>query len=290
MDREYGQQGGGDEFVHSREGRGQPNSSHDEAHLRGRPASSGPREFVREVAEAFDELMIPMFEGYMVSMKDHISNEVSKVMKSIEATNDSIAAVEKFVKSEFAILRKASTGDDIFPDDPFSGYSPDRPSFAHHNSSPSPQTNHGTAPIRNVKDSSETDGNAVAVEKFIPSATATSDPNIVPTETLCEKFGPFETAPADPNCVLVEKSVPSETAPSHPNIVPSEALCEKSGQVETAPANPNIVPTEPLCEGTGAMMPLSSPGLDHSVAVIEVRLPPLMPHTSLLRLLEALHV
>ncbi|KAL0708443.1 hypothetical protein Bca4012_074869 [Brassica carinata] len=62
MDREYRQQRGGNDVVHSR---------------RKRPTN----------------------------MKDHISNELSKVMTAVAATNASIAAVENFVKTEFATLQ-----------------------------------------------------------------------------------------------------------------------------------------------------------------------------------------
>ncbi|KAG2301018.1 hypothetical protein Bca52824_029669 [Brassica carinata] len=113
MDREYGQQRGGNDVVHSQEGRDQSSMRQDEAHIGGRPSSSGVADLVRQAAEAYEAQLLPVFEGYMVSMKDHISNELSKVMTAVAATNASIAAVENFVKTEFATLRKESTGVDM---------------------------------------------------------------------------------------------------------------------------------------------------------------------------------
>ncbi|KAF2560875.1 hypothetical protein F2Q70_00014273 [Brassica cretica] len=46
-DREYGQQGGGDDVVHSREGRGQPSMRQGEAPIGGRPTSAGVGNLVR---------------------------------------------------------------------------------------------------------------------------------------------------------------------------------------------------------------------------------------------------
>ncbi|KAF2592643.1 hypothetical protein F2Q70_00042546 [Brassica cretica] len=60
-----------------------------------------------------------MFEGYMVSMKDHISEELSKLMTEVASANSSIAAVETFVKTELATLRNSTTGVDMYGGDLF---------------------------------------------------------------------------------------------------------------------------------------------------------------------------
>ncbi|KAF3539218.1 hypothetical protein F2Q69_00018744 [Brassica cretica] len=65
-------------------------------------------------AEAFEAQLLPMFEGYMVSMKDHISKELSKLMTEVASANSSIAAVETFVKTELATLRNSTTGVDMY--------------------------------------------------------------------------------------------------------------------------------------------------------------------------------
>ncbi|KAG2332157.1 hypothetical protein Bca52824_003337 [Brassica carinata] len=164
MDREYRQQRGGNDVVHSREGRDQPSMRQDEAHIGGRPSSSGVADLVRQAAEAYEAQMLPVFEGYMVSMKDHISNELSKVMTAVAATNASIAAVENFVKTEFATLRKESTGVDMNGGEQFSGYSGGSPSSSQAPFFPSRQTKQGTADTRgDVQDPpqiDELDGNA----------------------------------------------------------------------------------------------------------------------------------
>ena len=118
-DREYGQQGGGDDVVHSGEGRGQPSMRQGEAPIGGRPTSAGVGDLVRQVAEAFEAQLLPMFEGYMVSMKDHISEELSKLMTEVASANSFIAAVETFVKTELATLRNSTTGVDMYDGDLF---------------------------------------------------------------------------------------------------------------------------------------------------------------------------
>ncbi|CAF2054337.1 BnaC06g02040D [Brassica napus] len=118
-DREYGQQGGGDDVVHSGEGRGQPSMRQGEAPIGGRPTSAGVGDLVRQVAEAFEAQLLPMFEGYMVSMKDHISEELSKLMTEVASANSFIAAVETFVKTELATLRNSTIGVDMYGGDLF---------------------------------------------------------------------------------------------------------------------------------------------------------------------------
>ena len=169
-DREYRQQGGGDDVVHSGEGRGQPSMREGEAPIGGRPTSAGVGDLVRQAAEAFEAQLLPMFEGYMVSMKDHISKELSKLMTEVASANSSIAAVETFVKTELATLRNGTAGVDMYGGDLFSGYSPAMRSPSHGPSSPSRQRNKGTAETRvDAEDSpqiDELDGNA-AIGKVI---------------------------------------------------------------------------------------------------------------------------
>ncbi|CAN6992575.1 unnamed protein product [Brassica oleracea var. botrytis] len=107
-------QGGGDDVIHSGEGRGQPSMRQGEAPIGGRPTSAGVGDLVRQAAEAFEAQLLPMFEGYMVSMKDHISKELSKLMTEVASANSSIAAVETFVKTELATLRNSTTGVDMY--------------------------------------------------------------------------------------------------------------------------------------------------------------------------------
>ncbi|KAL0709808.1 hypothetical protein Bca4012_016786 [Brassica carinata] len=187
MDREYGQQRGGNDVVHSREGRDQPSMRQDEAHIGGRPSSSGVADLVRQAAEAYEAQMLPVFEGYMVSMKDHISNELSKVMTAVAATNASIAAVENFVKTEFATLRKESTGVDMNGGEQFSGYSGGSPSSSQAPFFPSRQTKQGTADTRgDVQDPpqiDELDGNAATGEDDVGGSVATKGDEIVTKKT-----------------------------------------------------------------------------------------------------------
>ncbi|CAF2004002.1 unnamed protein product [Brassica napus] len=112
-------QGGGDDVVHSGEGRGQPSMRQGEAPIGGRPTSAGFGDFVRQAAEAFEAQLLPMFEGYMISMKDHISKELRKLMTEVASANSSIAAVETFVKTELATLRNSTTGVDMYGGDLF---------------------------------------------------------------------------------------------------------------------------------------------------------------------------
>ncbi|CAF2205689.1 unnamed protein product [Brassica napus] len=191
-DREYRQQGGGDDVVHSGEGRGQPSMREGEARIGGRPTSAGVGDLVRQAAEAFEAQLLPMFEGYMVSMKDHISKELSKLMTEVASANSSIAAVETFVKTELATLRNGTAGVDMYGGDLFSGYSPAMRSPSHGPSSPSRQRNKGTADTRvDAEDSpqiDEVDGNAAIGKKSCPSEMAPGDPKSDPPESLIEEI------------------------------------------------------------------------------------------------------
>ncbi|CAN6999154.1 unnamed protein product [Brassica rapa subsp. trilocularis] len=190
-DRKYWQQGGGDDVVHSGEGRGQPSMRQGEAPIGGRPTSAGVGDLVRQAAEAFEAQLLPMFEGYMVSMKDHISKELSKLMTKVASANSSIAAVETFVKTELATLRNGTAGVDMYGGDLFSGYSPAMRSPSHGPSSPSRQRNKGNAETRvDVEDSpqiDELDGNAAIGKKSCLSETAPGDPKSDRPESLIEE-------------------------------------------------------------------------------------------------------
>uniref|UniRef100_M4DGK2 Ubiquitin-like protease family profile domain-containing protein n=1 Tax=Brassica campestris TaxID=3711 RepID=M4DGK2_BRACM len=191
-DREYRQPGGGADVVHSGEGRGQPSMREGEARIGGRPTSAGVGDLVRQAAEAFEAQLLPMFEGYMVSMKDHISKELSKLMTEVASANSSIAAVETFVKTELATLRNGTAGVDMYSGDLFSGYSPAMRSPSHGPSSPSRQRNKGTADTRvDAEDSpqiDEVDGNAAIGKKSCPSEMAPGDPKSDPPESLIEEI------------------------------------------------------------------------------------------------------
>ncbi|CAF2098777.1 unnamed protein product [Brassica napus] len=162
-----------------------------EAPIGGRPTSAGVGDLVRQAAEAFEAQLLPMFEGYMVSMKDHISKELSKLMTEVASANSSIAAVETFVKTELATLRNGTAGVDMYSGDLFSGYSPAMRSPSHGPSSPSRQRNKGTAETRvDVEDSpqiDELDGNAAIGKKSCLSETAPGDPKSDRLESLIEE-------------------------------------------------------------------------------------------------------
>ncbi|CAG7871539.1 unnamed protein product [Brassica rapa] len=123
-----------------------------------------------------------MFEGYMVSMKDHISKELSKLMTEVASANFSIAAVEAFVKTELATLRNGTVGVNMYGGDLFSGYSPAIPSPTHGPSSPSRQRDKGTAETRvDVEDSpkiDELDGNAAIRKETVTAAMPTSSSGV----------------------------------------------------------------------------------------------------------------
>ncbi|CDY49455.1 BnaA10g06450D [Brassica napus] len=162
-----------------------------EAPIGGRPTSAGVGDLVRQAAEAFEAQLLPMFEGYMVSMKDHISKELSKLMTEVASANSSIDAVETFVKTELATLRNGTAGVAMYGGDLFSGYSPAMRSPSHGPSSPSRQRNKGTAETRvDAEDSpqiDELDGNAAIGKKSCPSETAPGDPKSDRPESLIEE-------------------------------------------------------------------------------------------------------
>ncbi|CAF2324517.1 unnamed protein product, partial [Brassica napus] len=220
-DREYRQQGGSDDVVHSGEGRCQPSMREGEAPIGGRPTSAGVGDLVRQAAEAFEAQLLPMFEGYMVSMKDHISKELSKLMTEVASANSSIDAVETFVKTELATLRNGTAGVAMYGGDLFSGYSPAMRSPSHGPSSPSRQRNKGTAETRvDAEDSpqiDELDGNAAIGKKSCPSETAPGDPKSDRPESLIEETvtGAMPTSSSGVDAFLDVSEVPplSDTPP-----------------------------------------------------------------------------
>ncbi|CAH8392549.1 unnamed protein product [Eruca vesicaria subsp. sativa] len=105
MDKEYGKERRGSGVRHSREARGRPFRSHDEGANGGQPSSAGVADLVRLAAQAFESQLLPMFEGYMDSMKDHIFSEFQTMKNGVSSARASIASLETFVKAEFANLQ-----------------------------------------------------------------------------------------------------------------------------------------------------------------------------------------
>ncbi|KAF8084767.1 hypothetical protein N665_0702s0005 [Sinapis alba] len=110
-----GQQGGVDSGADSRERRGQSCMRPEEAPIGGQDISGG---FVH---------MVPMFEGYMVRIKEHITSELGSLHTEVASSTAFIAALELFVKNEFATPGNASSNDEyMYMEDPFGAYSPHR--------------------------------------------------------------------------------------------------------------------------------------------------------------------
>ncbi|WZZ07233.1 hypothetical protein YC2023_093154 [Brassica napus] len=250
-DREYRQQGGGDDVVHSGEGRGQPSMREGEARIGGRPTSAGVGDLVRQAAEAFEAQLLPMFEGYMVSMKDHISKELSKLMTEVASANSSIAAVETFVKTELATLRNGTAGVDMYGGDLFSGYSPAMRSPSHGPSSPSRQRNKGTADTRvDAEDSpqiDEVDGNAAIGKKSCPSEMAPGDPKSDPPESLIEEIvtGAMPTSSSGVDAFL-DVSEPSSSIPATDGGNAVVSASAEAGTTFLQPPVSSLVTLEPL--------------------------------------------
>uniref|UniRef100_M4E648 Ubiquitin-like protease family profile domain-containing protein n=1 Tax=Brassica campestris TaxID=3711 RepID=M4E648_BRACM len=175
-----------------------------------------------------------MFEGYMVSMKDHISKELSKLMTEVASANFSIAAVEAFVKTELATLRNGTVGVNMYGGDLFSGYSPAIPSPTHGPSSPSRQRDKGTAETRvDVEDSpkiDELDGNAAIRKETVTAAMPTSSSGV---DVFVDVSEPSSSIPSsDGGNAVVSASAEAGTTLLQPpvsSLVTSEVSFTNSG-------------------------------------------------------------
>ncbi|KAJ4894733.1 DUF1985 domain-containing protein [Raphanus sativus] len=127
VDKEHEHQRVGDSEVHSREARGQQFKSRDDAPTGGRSTCPGVANLVRLAAEAYEEHLLPMFEGYMVSIKDHIFSEFRSLQTEVDSANSFISKLDSFVRLEFSALRNASTFPHMYGGDTHGGYSPRMP-------------------------------------------------------------------------------------------------------------------------------------------------------------------
>ncbi|KAH0926424.1 hypothetical protein HID58_018680 [Brassica napus] len=261
-----------------------------EAPIGGRPTSAGVGDLVRQAAEAFEAQLLPMFEGYMVSMKDHISKELSKLMTEVASANSSIAAVETFVKTELATLRNGTAGVDMYSGDLFSGYSPAMRSPSHGPSSPSRQRNKGTAETRvDVEDSpqiDELDGNAAIGKKSCLSETAPGDPKSDRLESLIEETvtgaTPTSSSGVDVFVDVSEECIfltvqPSSSIPASDGGNAVVSASAEAGTTFLQPAVSSLVTSEtenPQAPSTLLSSPFSAPLSDTpppaSSAVVEV--------------------
>ncbi|KAL0711289.1 hypothetical protein Bca4012_018267 [Brassica carinata] len=160
----------------TREGRDQPSMRQDEAHIGGRPSSS--------VLQIWLDKRLRRMKRKCYLCLRAIWSQGHDLQS---ATNASIAAVENFVKTEFATLRKESTGVDMNGGEQFSGYSGGSPSSSQAPFFPSRQTKQGTADTRgDVQDPpqiDELDGNAATGEDDVGGSVATKGDEIVTKKT-----------------------------------------------------------------------------------------------------------
>ncbi|KAF8100501.1 hypothetical protein N665_0223s0027 [Sinapis alba] len=236
-----GQQGGVDSGADSRERRGQSCMRPEDAPIGGPDISGG-----------FSHL-VPMFEMYMIRLKDHITTELGSLRKEVASSTASIAALELFVKNEFATIRNASSNNEhMYTEDPCGAYSP--------HMQPSPlgatftdtQPAHGASVPMSTHDAGPQSYVATnGAERSSPCDELQPDPNIVVTDGFVELSNPTETTQEDIPIVGPDASGevenPTPTLPSAqlsppPSDPPRDASTESFVHVTESPIVPTTVP------------------------------------------------
>ncbi|KAG2239314.1 hypothetical protein Bca52824_090174 [Brassica carinata] len=103
--------------------------------------------------------LVPLLEGYMGRIKEHITAEFGSIRTEVAATTSSVAALESFVKTEFARLKDSlSNCDPMFTGDPFAAFSPHRNEAPAGATSVDRQHDHGDSfPISTRNDGTQSD-------------------------------------------------------------------------------------------------------------------------------------
>ncbi|KAL0875673.1 LOW QUALITY PROTEIN: hypothetical protein Bca101_025378 [Brassica carinata] len=73
---------------------------------------------LRRAADAYEEKVIPMFEGYMLSLKGHFDNEVGVLRTELKTVTKSIRGLDEKVSTEFEKMRTLIKCGGYFEDDP----------------------------------------------------------------------------------------------------------------------------------------------------------------------------
>ena len=73
---------------------------------------------LRRAADAYEEKVIPMFEGYMLSLKAHLDNEVGVLRTDLKTVTKSIRGLDAKVSTEFEKIRTLIKCGGYSEDDP----------------------------------------------------------------------------------------------------------------------------------------------------------------------------
>ncbi|KAL0699850.1 hypothetical protein Bca4012_055972 [Brassica carinata] len=163
--------------------------------------------------------LVPLLEGYMGRIKEHITAEFGSIRTEVAATTSSVAALESFIKTEFARLTDSlSNCDPMFTGDPFATFSP------HQNEAPAGATSvdrqhdHGDSfPISTRNDGTQSDVPPADSESILctngtficyflqladPNDKSNEAANIVTPTKVVEDAGPSGTAEEDHRSML----------------------------------------------------------------------------------------
>ncbi|KAL0695813.1 hypothetical protein Bca4012_062993 [Brassica carinata] len=76
---------------------------------------------LRRAADAYEEKVLPMFEGYMLSLKGHFHTEVGTLRTDLQAIKTSVCDLETKVGVEFEKMKTLIKGGGFFDDEPSRG-------------------------------------------------------------------------------------------------------------------------------------------------------------------------
>ncbi|KAL0724904.1 hypothetical protein Bca4012_039503 [Brassica carinata] len=206
-DGEAGIEGGLDSGADSPSRGGQSSVRHGAVPISGRNTSTGVGQ------------LVPLLEGYMGRIKEHITAEFGSIRTEVAATTSSVAALESFVKTEFARWKDSlSNCDPMFTGDPFATFSPHRNEAPAGATSVDRQHDHGDSfPISTSNDGTQSDVPPADSESILctngtficyflqladPNDKSNEAANIVTPTKIVEDAGPSGTAEEDHRSML----------------------------------------------------------------------------------------
>ncbi|KAL0728747.1 hypothetical protein Bca4012_024840 [Brassica carinata] len=281
VDKEKDMGGGGDSNMKSRERMDQSR----------RPPSFDPQPdenipldvptLLRRAADAYEEKVLPMFEGYMLSLKGHFHTEVGTLRTDLQAIKTSVHDLETKVGVEFEKMKTLIKGGGFFDDEPYrGGGSPYRhdspyeggddelpPAFV-----PPPHTTRMySAPVGQASTSAPdvsasaeanlpipSDGEAAAVHSAGVSCDEVTGAEVPRTESTDKTEAMnVDSATGQGGSTAVDRQPPLVTSPDPPPALPTE-VPESSSIPDVSTVVTQILTESGILKGTQDLPPTAS--------------------------------
>ncbi|KAF8100390.1 hypothetical protein N665_0225s0008 [Sinapis alba] len=216
--------------------------------------------------------LVPMFEGYMVRIKEHITTEFGSLCTEVASACASIATLDFFVRNEYASLRNSlNNSHPMDTVDPFSTYSPHRHAFPTGASFSNTQPGQdASVPMTTHNDGTQSDILADVDEPPLIDTPGEDQCSLIP-DAIDAHSAPSEY-PTDLGCVRPEEEheislsdlLQSPFLSDKPNSSPhlhvsgSDAEAQNSGRT---PISDSVAasPSEPASHSLEASVPITMP-------------------------------